>query len=153
MKKKMLSGLLAVSMLVSCFVAGCGKNDTNDATSNEVSGSEQTADSENEEVAGVTALDLMKQYNTATLNVTDDNYRTFYEIFVYSYYDSNGDGIGDFNGLTSQLDYLNDGDDTTDTDLGINGIWLMPIMPSPTYHKYDVMDYMNIDSSYGTLED
>lgn len=153
MKKKMLSGLLAISMLVSCFVAGCGKNDTNDATSNEVSGSEQTADSENEEVAGVTALDLMKQYNTATLNVTDDNYRTFYEIFVYSYYDSNGDGIGDFNGLTSKLDYLNDGDDTTDTDLGINGIWLMPIMPSPTYHKYDVMDYMNIDSSYGTLED
>lgn len=87
------------------------------------------------------------------LNVIDDIYRTYYEIFLYSYYDSNGDGIGDINGLISKLDYLNDGDDTTDSDLGINGIWLMPIMPSTTYHKYDVVDYYNIDSQYGTLDD
>ena len=75
------------------------------------------------------------------LNVIEDIYRTFYEVFLYSYYDSDGDGIGDINGLITKLDYLNDGDDTTDTDLGINGIWLMPIMPSTTYHKYDVADY------------
>lgn len=83
----------------------------------------------------------------------DDNYRTYYEVFVSSFYDSNGDGIGDLRGLTAQLDYINDGDDTTDTDLGCDGIWLMPIGPSPTYHKYDVMDYYDIDASYGTLED
>lgn len=87
------------------------------------------------------------------LNVIDDNYRNYYEIFVYSFCDSNGDGIGDIPGLISKLDYINDGDDTTDTDLGMNGIWLMPINPSPTYHKYDVMDYCDIDKSYGTLDD
>ncbi|NLZ82798.1 MAG: alpha amylase, partial [Clostridiales bacterium] len=87
------------------------------------------------------------------LNIIDDNYRNYYEIFVYSFYDSDGDGIGDIQGLISKLDYINDGDPTTDTDLGFNGIWLMPIMPSTTYHKYDVTDYYSIDSQYGTLED
>lgn len=87
------------------------------------------------------------------LNVIDDKYRNFYEIFVYSYCDSDGDGIGDIQGLISKLDYLNDGDDTTDTDLGVNGIWLMPMSQSTTYHKYDVVDYKSIDSEYGTLDD
>ena len=53
----------------------------------------------------------------------------------------------------SKLDYINDGDPTTDTDLGFTGIWLMPIMPSTTYHKYDVINYKDIDKQYGTLED
>ena len=83
----------------------------------------------------------------------NDKYRTFYEIFVYSFCDSNGDGVGDLNGVIEKLDYLNDGDPETDTDLGITGIWLMPIMPSNSYHKYDVKDYMAIDPSYGTMED
>ncbi len=87
------------------------------------------------------------------LDVPDDNYRTYYEVFVYSFYDSDGDGIGDLQGLTSKLDYINDGDDKTDTDLGCNGIWLMPVNPSPTYHKYDVIDYYGIDEQYGTLAD
>lgn len=72
-------------------------------------------------------------------------YGTMYEVFVYSFYDSDGDGIGDFNGLTAQLDYI--------SDLGFDGIWLMPIMPSPTYHKYDVTDYYAIDPQYGTMAD
>lgn len=87
------------------------------------------------------------------LNVIDDNYRTYYEVFVYSFFDSDGDGIGDLQGLISKLDYINDGDDRTDTDLGCNGIWLMPVNPSPTYHKYDVADYYGIDEEYGTLDD
>lgn len=87
------------------------------------------------------------------LNIIDDNYRTYYEVFVYSFYDSDGDGIGDLQGLISKLDYINDGDDTTDSDLGCNGIWLMPVNPSPTYHKYDVIDYYGIDEQYGTLDD
>lgn len=87
------------------------------------------------------------------LQIPDDNYRTYYELFVYSFYDSDGDGIGDLRGVLEKLDYLNDGDDTTDTDLGVNGIWLMPVMPSTTYHKYDTTDYENIDPEYGTLED
>lgn len=87
------------------------------------------------------------------LQVIDDNYRTYYEVFVYSFCDSDGDGVGDLQGLISRLDYINDGDDSTDTDLGCNGIWLMPVNPSPTYHKYDVADYYAIDEAYGTLED
>lgn len=79
------------------------------------------------------------------VQVMDDNYRTWYEIFVYSFCDSDGDRIGDLQGVISKLDYI--------ADLGFNGIWLMPIMPSDTYHKYDVKDYMSIDAAYGTMAD
>jgi len=88
---------------------------------------------------------------------TDDypwwNDTVFYEIFVRSFYDSDGDGIGDFNGLTSKLDYLNDGDPNTSNDLGVTGLWLMPIHPSPSYHGYDVTDYYAVNPEYGTMED
>lgn len=77
----------------------------------------------------------------------------FYEIFVRSFNDSDGDGIGDINGVIEKLDYLNDGDPNTTTDLGVTGIWLMPVFPSPSYHGYDVTDYYNINPQYGTLED
>ena len=80
-----------------------------------------------------------------TLNIIDDKYRNWYEIFVYSFYDTNNDGIGDLNGVTAKLDYIK--------EMGFNGIWLMPIHPSPTYHKYDVTDYYAIHPDYGTLDD
>ncbi|MBI2758248.1 MAG: alpha-amylase [Chloroflexi bacterium] len=69
----------------------------------------------------------------------------FYEIFVRSFYDTNSDGVGDFNGITAKLDYLQ--------DLGITGIWLTPINPSPSYHGYDVTNYYNVNPDYGTMED
>lgn len=77
----------------------------------------------------------------------------WYEIFVRSFKDSDGDGIGDFQGIIEQLDYLNDGDPTTTTDLGITGIWLMPIMPSPSYHGYDITNYFEVNPDYGTMEE
>ena len=86
----------------------------------------------------------LAQYKTLGSS-PDDNYRTWYEVFVYSFCDSNGDGIGDLQGVISKLDYLQ--------DLGINGIWLMPIHPSSSYHKYDVNDYYEIDPQYGTMAD
>lgn len=78
---------------------------------------------------------------------TQRNYdgRTFYEIFVRSFNDSNGDGIGDLNGVTEKLDYLE--------NLGIKGIWLMPITQSNSYHGYDVKDYYSIEKDYGSMED
>jgi len=79
--------------------------------------------------------------------------RVFYEIFVRSFVDSDGDGAGDFNGITSKLDYLNDGDPSTTTDLGVTGIWLMPVFVSPSYHGYDVIDYTDVSTDYGTLDD
>ncbi len=77
----------------------------------------------------------------------------FYEIFVRSFSDSDGDGIGDFKGLTAKLDYLNDGDPRTTRDLGVEGIWLMPVFPSPSYHGYDVADYEHVNPEYGTDSD
>ncbi|MBQ8160856.1 MAG: hypothetical protein IJ083_08890 [Clostridia bacterium] len=70
---------------------------------------------------------------------------SWYEIFVSSYQDSDGDGIGDLKGVESRLDYIE--------DMGFDGIWLMPVMPSPSYHKYDVTDYLSVDESYGTTDD
>ncbi|MCB1182176.1 DUF3459 domain-containing protein [bacterium] len=81
------------------------------------------------------------------------NDRVFYEIFVRSFQDSDGDGVGDFAGLTARLDELNDGDPATDTDLGITGIWLMPINTAASYHGYDAVDYRGVDPAYGTLAD
>jgi len=76
-----------------------------------------------------------------------------YEIFVRSFEDSDGDGIGDLNGITRRLDYLNDGDPDTDGDLGIDVIWMMPVCQSPSYHGYDITDYYTIEGDYGTNED
>ena len=68
-----------------------------------------------------------------------------YEIYVRSFKDSDGDGIGDLNGVKEKLPYLQ--------DLGVKTVWLMPIMPSPSYHGYDVSDYYSINSDYGTMDD
>ena len=70
----------------------------------------------------------------------------FAEIFVRGYQDSDGDGIGDLKGLTSRLDYLK--------DLGVTGIWLMPITRSQDHdHGYAVSDYRNVEPAYGSLDD
>lgn len=69
----------------------------------------------------------------------------YYEIFVRAFYDTNGDGIGDLNGVTAKLDYIK--------SLGVSGIWLMPVNPSPSYHGYDITDYEGINPQYGTLQD
>lgn len=77
----------------------------------------------------------------------------FYEVYVRSFQDSNGDGVGDLQGLISRLDYLNDGNPDTSEDLGVEALWLMPIFDSPSPHGYDAVDYERIDPDYGTMED
>ena len=120
MKIRILTFILAICILgASCCFVSCNNGDSNTTTG----GGEQDIE----------------------LNIIDDNYRNWYEIFVYSFYDTDNDGIGDISGVTEKLDYIQ--------EMGFNGIWLMPIHPSPTYHKYDVKDYYAIDSAYGTLED
>ena len=69
----------------------------------------------------------------------------FYQVFVRSFQDSNGDGIGDLKGLQNRLDDLQ--------RLGVTALWLNPINPSPSYHGYDVTDYVGINKDFGTLED
>ncbi len=83
----------------------------------------------------------------------DDHNRVFYEIFVGSFSDSNGDGVGDLRGIINRMDYLNDGDPENGLGLDIEGIWLTPIFASPSYHKYDVANFYEIDPDFGTMDD
>jgi alpha-amylase len=76
-----------------------------------------------------------------------------YEIFVRSFFDSDGDGIGDFAGLTRKLDYVNDGNPRSTSSLGAKCIWLMPIAASPSYHGYDVKNYYRVNPEYGSTTD
>jgi alpha-amylase len=76
-----------------------------------------------------------------------------YEVFVRSFFDSDGDGIGDFNGLTQKLDYINDGSPASTRSLGAKCIWLMPVAASPSYHGYDTKNYYRVNPEYGTAVD
>lgn len=125
MTKKLLSILIVLTLLLS----GCG------------TGTKQDGAVQKEEIASTEDSMLLELED----NRIDDNNRMYYEVFVYAFCDSDGDGIGDIKGLTEKLDYIE--------DLGCNGIWLMPVNPATTYHKYDVTDYYGIDEEYGTLED
>lgn len=163
--RRMAGILAAVLVLGGCGSAGNSGADGQDAAENAALTNEQAEEDgvPKEQAAGTAAdgssTDMQEEasapeaWESFPLQIIDDNYRTYYEVFVYSFCDSDGDGVGDLQGLISRLDYINDGDDSTDTDLGCNGIWLMPVHPSPTYHKYDVADYYAIDEEYGTLED
>ena len=134
---RILCLLLSVLLLMGCTPSGVNKDST---AAPDGSGAVLVTPPENA-VKTLQALEEIKKLGESP----DDNYRTFYEIFVYSFCDSNADGIGDLQGVISKLDYLQ--------DLGITGIWLMPIHPSTSYHKYNVSDYYAIDPDYGTMED
>ena len=95
---------------------------------------------------------ILNDFGTITA-ANSGNARVYYQIFVGSFSDSNGDGLGDLRGIINRFDYLNDGDPKSGMSLGIEGIWLSPIFTSPTYHKYDCNDYYEIDPKFGTMED
>lgn len=140
----------SVMIAVLAGLTACGNQNVQLSTDSNQSEETQTVESEetlSESVEGESTkvTDAIQYEYEQELNIIDDNYRNYYEIFVYSFYDSDGDGIGDLNGVTQKLDYIQ--------DMGFNGIWLMPIMQSTTYHKYDVTDYYSVDSEYGTIDD
>ena len=139
--KKIISVLLCALLAGSCVFAGCGNNDGKSSDSGSSSSSEEKKNNAPDPTEGIKAV------------ASTDNYRNVYQIFVNSFCDSNNDGIGDINGIISQLDYINDGDPTKGKDLGADAIWLTPVMPSKSYHKYDVEDYYDIDKNFGTLKD
>ncbi len=118
-------------MIATCLFTACGYPS---------SGSDITETAGSDPVESVSS-----SAELLTPDIIDDNYRNYYEIFVGSYCDSDGDGIGDLRGIESKLDYI--------SDLGCNGIWLTPVMAAPSYHKYDTTDYYMIDPAFGTNED
>ena len=141
-KRKLCALLLAAGLMSTVILGGCGGDDSNSKTS------------------AVSTAPVVKSnipedggFKTVSYESSKDKFRTFYEIFPYSFYDSDGNGKGDLKGITQHLDYLNDGDPKTTEDLGIDGIWLTPIMQSPSYHKYDVQDYYTVDEIFGTNDD
>lgn len=130
------AALSACLLLGGCASASPKQGGTQKALTTENTEQKETAAS---------AYEQMEAVNVHEPQAANDNYRNYYEIFPYSYADSDGDGIGDLQGIIDRLDYIE--------ELGINGIWLTPICPSTTYHKYDVINYCGIDSQFGTMED
>lgn len=128
--KKAAAILLAATMTVS--LAACGeKNTPQEETEKEQQSSEgqgNDAEPAEPETADAWARNAV-----------------FYQIFVRSFYDGNGDGIGDFQGITKNIEYLK--------ELGVDAIWLMPMFESSTYHGYDVVDYYSVEQDYGTMEE
>ena len=93
----------------------------------------------------IVALVFSIQTVTFAASTSSSKTGVYYEIFVRSFNDSNGDGIGDLKGVTAKLDYLK--------GLGVKGIWLMPILESPSYHGYDTTNYYKVNPQYGTNAD
>lgn len=120
-----------------------------------VGGQTETVGTQGENIDDGTKEDeyIMDITEFGEAQINDGNERVFYEIFVGSFSDSDGDGTGDLRGIINRFDYLNDGDASSGKSLGIEGIWLSPIFASPSYHKYNVTDYYKIDEAFGTEED
>ena len=101
---------------------------------------------------------LVPLWSALLLAQKDNN--LVYHIFIRSFADTPADTappakgeIGDLKGIRENLDYLNDGDTSTDRDLEVGILWLMPVFPSTSYHGYDVTDYQAVNPDYGTMED
>ena len=102
-----------------------------------------------EDTTGNYRSDADAKYTNALGNsITSEQFKKLgvgYQIFVASFKDSNGDGIGDIRGIIDSLDYL--------SDLGVQCLWLTPIQKSDSYHGYDISDYYAVDKRFGTVED
>lgn len=145
-KQKLSCGLaLAAAAALSLSLVSCGSVKTSYTVNADTDAAKQTAKLNSALIREMTE----EQGGTRT---TPD-FVTTYEIFPYSFADSDGDGIGDLQGIISKLDYISDGSPSTTDDLNCNAIWVTPVCPSTTYHKYDITDYENIDPEFGTLDD
>jgi len=145
--KNKIKALFIISICIILLITSCRTSVTPQSTLDKLSETVNTSTTQKTILPVTPTPELILDVNEWWRDVV------FYEIFVRSFKDSDGDGKGDFNGIIEQLDYLNDGDPNTGDDLGIGGIWLMPINPSPSYHGYDVTDYYAVNPDYGTMDD
>ena len=156
------SSLLALILALLFLLPACGQPVSAPAEAPAVTGSAAEApaeaaapdrDDSGRYLLSDTGEAIIDDVDLSRYAETEDNARVFYEIFVGSFSDSDGDGIGDLRGIIDRFDYLNDGDPASGLSLGVEGIWLTPIYDSPSYHKYDVTDYYAVDPDFGTMED
>ena len=141
--KRVIVWILA-TLLLLCAVGCTPDTPTEPTQPMDVSGKYELDETRNEAI--------IRDWGTVS-TANEGNARVYYQIFVGSFSDSNGDGIGDLRGIINRFDYLNDGDDNSGLSLGVEGIWLSPIFRSPSYHKYDTANYYRIDPQFGTEED
>ena len=144
--KKLLALTLALLLLLALFT-GC-QNDPKPSGTAAPPETDAIPEATEPAPAGEVAVTVPEGVTAA-----EDNARVFYEIFVGSFSDSNGDGIGDLRGIINRMDYLNDGDESSGKSLGVEGLWLTPIYDSNSYHKYDINDFYTVDPDFGTLDD
>jgi glycosidase len=137
MQKHYIFSLIAAASLL-CTLPACGEDDPELPGATTANGTTpETPETPSSTWSALTASpDAWDQ--TRRADVT-------YQLLVYSFADSNGDGYGDFNGVTAKLDYLQ--------SLGVTALWLSPIHPSPSYHGYDVTDYTTVNPKLGTEAD
>ena len=155
--KKILSFLLAVCMIVT-LLSACGQKPATEEKAAEEQPTEASKSSSSSSSA-VTVIEIdaadigANPVSSLKAEASSDKYRSYYQVWIGAFYDSDGDKSGDLPGIVEKLDYINDGDVNGGEDLGADGIWLSPMMPSSTYHKYNVEDYFSIDPAFGTLDD
>jgi len=134
MKKIILAA--AIMLLVGSFLTGCSADITEET--------DTVVEAITAGISPVPTETALPPVITSSVLLNDIN--TCYSLFPIAFADSNGDGLGDINGIRENLEYLK-------YDLGVDCIWLNPVHPSPSYHKYDVTDYYAIDPQLGTMED
>ena len=147
MRKAFLILLVLLLCLSACNVSGDATVDENGAVSGSQSGGGGAVEAPDSSVGKIwteALADKLAAQEPPPPGAPGPGL-AWYQIFVYSFCDSDGDGIGDLNGVTERLDYIK--------SMGFDGIWLSPIHPSTTYHKYNVNDYLAIDPQYGTMRD
>lgn len=156
MKKKFIYSLLLPLLLISACGGATSSEESPSSSEESPSSSEETTSSQqstsesisestsSEEESSCIAMEDDPATNYPFEMVSNENGSMSYEIFTRSFYDASGNGIGDFDGITYQLDYLK--------DMGIKTLWLTPIHPSPTYHGYDVKDYFAVSPALGSLD-
>lgn len=142
MKKQHWQLLLLSSLLL---LSGCDLTSSSSAQSTEESSVESSKTSSSDTTSEASTSLLPPEDYELDEMITNKDGSVYYEIFVRSFADSNNDGKGDLQGIASKIPYLK--------TLGVKGLWLTPIHPSPSYHGYDVEDYYGINKDFGTLSD
>lgn len=131
------SFLLTLVLVLGTLLFACSPTVEDDVTSDDEM-NEDVSEKDTTDQETVALADLEQNIDWAQESI-------FYQVFVRSFYDGNGDGIGDFVGLEEKLPYIQ--------ELGANAIWLMPMTEASSYHGYDITDYYNVESDYGTMDD